>query len=77
MKPSEIRNMTNEEIIRTLAERRDEHFKLRMRRSTEELPNPLRLRMLRREIARLETILRERGIKGIEKPLPDAQESKK
>lgn len=60
MKPSEIRNMTKEEIIRMIKELKEEHFKLRMRRATEELPNPLRLRMLRRDIARLTTILKEK-----------------
>jgi large subunit ribosomal protein L29 len=64
MKATDIRNMTKDEIIHTLNEIRDEHFKLRMRRSNEELPNPLRLRMLKRDIARLETILKEKQIKG-------------
>ncbi|MEO0091301.1 MAG: 50S ribosomal protein L29 [candidate division WOR-3 bacterium] len=60
MKPSEIRNMTKEEIVRMIKELKEEHFKLRMRRATEELPNPLRLRTLRRDIARLMTILKEK-----------------
>lgn len=60
MKATDIRNMTRDEIIRTLNDLRDEHLKLRMRRSSEELPNPLRLRMIRRDIARLETILKEK-----------------
>jgi len=64
MKATDIRNMTKDEIIHTLKEIRDEHFKLRMRRSNEELPNPLRLRILRRDIARLETVLKEIQIKG-------------
>ncbi len=59
MKATEIRNMTRDEIIHTLNEKRDEHFKLRMRRTSEELPNPIRLRLLKRDIARLETILKE------------------
>ncbi len=63
MKPSEIRNMTEEEMKRTLASLRDEYFKLRLRRSSEELPNPLRLRMIRRDIARMLTILRELELK--------------
>lgn len=60
MKATEIRNMTKDEIVKTLNDLRDEHFKLRMRRSTEELPNPIRLRMIKRDIARLETILKEK-----------------
>lgn len=76
MKPTDIRNMSKEEMLRTLAELRDEHFKLRMRRSTEELPNPLRLRMLKRDIARLETILRENELKSSKKDLTTVQEKK-
>lgn len=63
MKPSELHNMTKDELQRALQELKDEHFKLRLRRGTEELPNPLRLRTLRRDIARILTILRERELK--------------
>lgn len=66
MKATEIRNMTKDEIIKNLSDLRDEHFKLRMRRSNEEIPNPVRLRLIRRDIARLETILKEIKIKGEE-----------
>ena len=80
MKATDIRNMTKDEIVRNLSELRDEHFKLRMRRSSEELPNPIRLRMVKRDIARLETILREIELKGVEKTLilsTEKQEEKK
>lgn len=76
MKAIDIRNMTKDEIIRNLSELHDEHFKLRMRRSSEELPNPIRLRMLKRDIARLKTILREIELKGEEKVLTLVQEQK-
>lgn len=59
MKPSEIRNMTEDEIKRTLASLQEESFKLRLRLGSEELPNPLRLRTIRRDIARVLTVLRE------------------
>jgi len=68
MKGSELREMTQEEILRKLAELRDEQFKLRLRRSAEELPNPLRLRLLRRDVARCLTVLRAREIAGRVKP---------
>jgi len=80
MKATDIRNMTKDEIVRNLLELRDEHFKLRMRRGSEELPNPIRLRMVKRDIARLETILREIELKGVEKTLilsTEKQEEKK
>jgi large subunit ribosomal protein L29 len=63
MKPSEIRNMTEDEMKRALVALQDEYFKLRLRRSSEELPNPLRLRTIRRDIARMLTVLRELELK--------------
>ncbi len=59
MKASELRELGKEGIKRRLAELREELFKLKLRRATEELPNPLRLRTLRRDIARCLTLLRE------------------
>jgi len=67
MKASELREMTPDEIRRKLAELRDEQFKLKLRRSAEELPNPLRLRLVRRDIARCLTVLRAREIEAAEK----------
>jgi large subunit ribosomal protein L29 len=68
MKASELREMTQDEVLRKLAELRDEQFKLRLRRSAEELPNPLRLRLLRRDVARCLTVLRSRAIADQVKP---------
>jgi large subunit ribosomal protein L29 len=68
MKASELREMTQDEVRRKLAELRDEQFKLRLRRSTEELPNPLRLRLLRRDVARCLTVLRAKAIADQVKP---------
>ncbi|MGB9742989.1 MAG: 50S ribosomal protein L29 [candidate division WOR-3 bacterium] len=59
MKASELRELGSEGIRRRLAELEDELFKLKLRRATEELPNPLRLRTLRRDIARCLTVLKE------------------
>jgi len=69
MKASELREMTRDEILRKLAELRDEQFKLRLRRSAEELPNPLRLRLLRRDVARCLTVLRARETADEAKPV--------
>ncbi|MBM3322076.1 50S ribosomal protein L29 [candidate division WOR-3 bacterium] len=59
MKASDLREMSREEVTRRLAELRDELLKLRLRRAGESLPNPLRLRMLRRDVARCLTLLEE------------------
>ncbi|HDR00183.1 MAG TPA: 50S ribosomal protein L29 [candidate division WOR-3 bacterium] len=60
MKASRLRELTAEELQRRVAELQDETFKLKLRRSTEQLPNPLRLRVLRRETARCLTELAAR-----------------
>jgi large subunit ribosomal protein L29 len=62
MRASDLREMGLEELDRKLAELRDDLFKLRLRRGGEELPNPLRVRMLRRDIARCMTIMHEKKV---------------
>jgi large subunit ribosomal protein L29 len=61
LKASDLRQMTGEELVRRLGELKDEQFRLRLRRGAEQLPNPLRLRQLRRDIARCMTVLAEAG----------------
>jgi len=63
MKAAELRQMTTEELLNHLNNLKEELFMLRMRKRFEQLSNPLRIRVLRREIARALTVLRERGIK--------------
>jgi large subunit ribosomal protein L29 len=62
MRPEEIREMGDADIARTLEELSDELFDLRMRGAYEELENPMRIRQMRRDIARLKTIKREREL---------------
>ncbi len=59
MKAFELREKTKEELIELLNGLYRELFNLRIRRAAQELPNPLRLRTIRRDIARIKTILRE------------------
>lgn len=67
MKMHSLRDMTKDELLQKKNEMIDELFNLQMRKSLKELENPLRLRTIRRDIARIETILTEdaRGIKRI------------
>lgn len=62
MKASQIRAMTDEEIARTLDESYQELFNLRFQFATGQLRNTARLSQVRRDIARLRTILREREL---------------
>ena len=59
MKTAEIRKLAAEEIRSKLADTRDELMKLRFQQVTGQLTDPTRLRHLRRDIARMETILKE------------------
>jgi large subunit ribosomal protein L29 len=60
MKAKELREMTNDELDEKLRQVREEQFHLRMQRATARLEKPTRLRDLRRDVARIETILHER-----------------
>lgn len=66
MKVEEIRDWENSELEARLQELNEERFRLRFRSATMELENPRILRQIRRDIARLKTILRERELAGNE-----------
>ncbi len=60
MKASEIRDLTQEELQLKYDETRKELFNLRMQKATGQIERPLRLRDLRRDVARLRTVVNER-----------------
>ncbi len=62
-----LRDMTHDELSQRSKELKDEMFNLQMRRTLKPLDNPLRLRFIRRELARINTVLAEdrRGIRSI------------
>lgn len=59
IKATQIRELTASEITARIAELERERFNLRFRGATQALTDPLRLRVIRRDIARLKTVLRE------------------
>ncbi|MCX7591901.1 MAG: 50S ribosomal protein L29 [Kiritimatiellae bacterium] len=63
MKASALREQTDEELENLRRERRKEIADLKIRKKVGSAENPLRLRMLRRELARIETVIRERELK--------------
>jgi large subunit ribosomal protein L29 len=67
VKPSEIRSLSLEEATHRLSETREEYARLRLQLVMKQLANPLRVRLIRRDIARLETIVREHqlGIRSL------------
>jgi large subunit ribosomal protein L29 len=62
MKPQDIRELTDEEIQERIGELKEEQFRLRFRGATMELENPKLINQIRRDIARMNTILREREL---------------
>jgi large subunit ribosomal protein L29 len=62
MRATEIRNLNEAEVARKLDEAHQELFNLRFQYSTGQLKNTTRLSLVKREIARLRTILREREL---------------
>ena len=64
MKASDVREMSEQEILERMAELREELFRLRFRGRLMELENPQLPRQVRREIARMKTILRERELRA-------------
>ena len=62
MRPTEVRDLTPDEMSARIEQLQEELFKLRFRRATMEVENPMLLRTIRRDIARLKTVLREREL---------------
>jgi large subunit ribosomal protein L29 len=60
MRAKEIRDLTAEEMGQKERDLAEELFRLRLRKRTGQLDNPMRLRTLRRDLARLKTIQHER-----------------
>ncbi|MEG1739490.1 MAG: 50S ribosomal protein L29 [Bacilli bacterium] len=64
MKNKEIRELNTEEITKKITEYKEELFNLRLSQATGNLEKPSRIKELRKLVARMKTILRERELKG-------------
>lgn len=64
MKPKDLRILSTEELQIRERESKEEIFNLRFQKVSGQLSNPLRLRILRRELARVKTIIHERELAG-------------
>lgn len=67
MKTKELRELSVDELNGRRRELRQEMLNLRVQQQTGQLENPARLSVLRREVARIETIVTERGIAAASK----------
>ena len=72
----DIRELNEAEINARIADLEEERFRLKFRAGTETLEDPLRLRVLRKDVARLKTVLKEKII-GIEFATADNASPKK
>ena len=64
MKNSKIKEMTSPELEKELSELKTELFKLKFSLATNGLDNPLKVREVRKDIARIKTELRQRELNG-------------
>lgn len=62
MKTSEIRELTNEDIVKKIEECKEELFNLRFSQATGNLEKPSRINELRKTVARMKTVLKEREL---------------
>ena len=61
MKPKELRDLTYSELEHRLRETKESLFNLRVELSSGKLENPLKIREVRRDLARIKTIMKEKG----------------
>ena len=64
MKASEIRELNKDELVTKIKELKEELFNLRFQHAINQLDNPMRLKYVKKDIARTMTILREMELKA-------------
>ena len=60
----DLRNLSDDELVERLREQKQELFNLRFQNATGQLDNYKRLGELRKDVARIKTVLRERELSG-------------
>lgn len=65
MKTSDIRQLTNEELAIKLQDSKQELFNLRFAHATGSLKNPMQINVVKKDIAKIKTIIRERELQEI------------
>lgn len=64
MKAKDVHELSNDELTRKATDLKDELFKLRFQLATGQLENPMTIRDVKKSIARVKTVLRERELKA-------------
>ena len=68
MKAKEIVNLSDEELLKKLQELKSELFNLRFRHASGQLENPLAINLVKKDIARVNTVIRARQLKAPNTP---------
>ena len=66
MKAAELREMSNAELTKKLAELKEELFNLRFQHAINQLENPKRIKAVKKDIARISTIIKENAMKNVQ-----------
>ena len=64
MEAKELREMSADDLTQKRASLREEIGHLKLKRATSRLENPMKLRQTKRDLARVETILKEKAVQG-------------
>ena len=64
MKAKDIRDRSDDELRKTLSDLEEQMFKLRFQKSTGQIENPIKIREVRKDIARVLTVINERQAEG-------------
>ena len=64
MKTKDIRERSDDELRKTLGDLEEQLFKLRFQKSTGQIENPIKIREVRKDIARVMTVITERQVEG-------------
>ena len=64
MKANEVRKMSGEELQTKLQDLKEDLFNLRLQHATNQLDNPIRIAEVKKDIARVKTIIREQQLAG-------------
>ena len=64
MKANEVRKLSSADLEKKLTELKEDLFQLRLQHATNQLENPVRINEVKRDIARVKTIIREQQLAG-------------
>jgi large subunit ribosomal protein L29 len=64
MEAKEFRDMSRDELIQKRSDLREEIFNLKLKKATSRLESPMKLRETKKDLARLETVLRDKELEG-------------